>query len=182
MSIDKKQLEINVNLFALEPNFLNYELHYVIASDEKTFRFANWDDEPKSGEKKYYCFLTEEPLQIPAGDIKLEESYVLKEEPVYPVAATLDDFVTIIEQVKKDSTGKAVRQFTNDAIDIISEQLKQKYKDVEKHVVTSDQAQHVLILVDEIEISISATMLYFRNKTAISDSHYQHVKEEQKEA
>lgn len=178
MSINKKQLEINVNLYTLEPNFLNYELHYVIASDENTFRFATWDEEPVTGEKKFYCFLTEEKLVIPAGNITLEESYVLKEEPIYPVLTTANDFCTIISQFRNQTVAKGIRKFSNQDVDFIKTELEKTCGTVHQHVVTSSQAQHLLFVIDEIEISISATMVYFRKKAPFSDEHYQHVKEE----
>lgn len=181
MAINKEQLEINVNLHALEPNFFNSELYYVIASDEKTFRFVNWDEKPQDGEQRFYCFLTEEELYIPAGDIKLEESYVLREESIYPEISGVDDMVKLIEQVRRDSVAKGIRCFTNDSIESLYNQLKEKYSSLEKHMVTSDQGQHLLLLLDDIEISVSANMVYFRNKTAVNESHYKNVKEEQQE-
>lgn len=163
MSIDKKQLELNVNIYALKPDFLNHELHYVFVSEDKTFRFGVWNDEPSNGEKKYYCFLTEDELALPEQGITLKESYVLKEEAIYPVAANADDFIFLIEQIKKGSTAKAIRGFSNDAIDEIADALKQKDLTVDKHVVTSKEGQHVLLIINnEIEASISATMIYFR--------------------
>jgi len=105
MSIDVKQLETNVNLHTLDPNFLNNELHYIIASDDKTFRFTNWQEQPKSGEEKFYCFLTEQPLTIPAGNIEIKESYSVTTTPVYSIAATAEDFETIIDKVKSDGSG-----------------------------------------------------------------------------
>lgn len=179
MSINIKQLEINVNLHALEPNFLNYELHYIIASNENTFRFATWDEEPEPGEKKYYCFLTEEELLIPAGDIRLEESYVLKDEPIYPVLSNASDFCKILSNLDTSTVAKGIRRFANEDIDVIKRGLEDTCGPVNKHVVTSSQAQHLLLVVGEVEISISATMVYFRHKAPFSDSHYQNVKEEQ---
>lgn len=178
MNIDLKQLEINVNLHVLQPNFLSYELHYVIASSENTFRFATWDEEPKEGERKFYCFLTEEELFIPAGNIKLEESYALKEEPVYPVISNANDFCTIISNLDNLGVAKGVRRFSNEEIDVIKKGLEETCGPVNKHLVTSPQAQHLLLVVGEVEISISATMVYFRHKAPFSDTHYEHVKEE----
>lgn len=178
MSIDKKQLEINVNLYSLEPNFLNYELHYVIAANENSFRFATWDEKPKAGEQKFYFFLTHRQLHIPAGNITLEESYVLAEEPVYECASSYKDFVSAIEKVQKDGVAKCIRCFSNNDTDTIKDQLEEKYGPIEKHVVTSGQGQHLLLVFDHVEISISATMVYFRHKTPFNESHYQHVKEE----
>ncbi|MCW3105564.1 MAG: hypothetical protein JWQ09_70 [Segetibacter sp.] len=178
MSIDKKQLEINVNLYSLEPNFLNYELHYVIADSENSFRFATWDEKPKAGEEKFYFFLTDEELHIPAGNITLEESYVLTEEPVYQCVTSYEDFISAIEKVQKDGVAKCIRCFSNEDIDAIKNKLEEKYGTIEKHLVTSSQGQHLLLVFDDIEISISATMVYFRHKTPFNESHYKHVKEE----
>ena len=59
MKIDVKQLEINVNFHALQPDFSNLELHYIIAENENTFRFADWNELPKVNEEKFYSFLKE---------------------------------------------------------------------------------------------------------------------------
>jgi len=182
MSVDKKQLEINVNLYALEPDFLNYELHYVIAKNENSFRFANWDDKPESGEEKFYFFLTKQELHIPAGDITLQQSYALREDPVYQCVSSYEDFVTAIEKVKIDGVGKSIRCFSNVQIDIIKDKLINKYGPIEKHVVTSSQGQHLLFVFDDIEVSISATMVYFRHLTPFNATHYENVKEEKQDA
>lgn len=179
MSIDIKQLQINVNLYTMQPDFLSYELHYIIATDENTFRFATWDEEPKDGEKKFYCFLTEEELFIPAGNINLKQSYQLTEEPVYPILTNAADFCTIISQLNTSKVAKGVRRFLNEDIDIIKTGLEETCGPVNKHIVSSSQAQHLLLLVGEVEVSISATMVYFRHKAPFSDTHYEHVKEEQ---
>ena len=178
MNIDKKQLEINVNLYSLQPDFLNYELHYVIAENENSFRFAPWDEEPKPGEQKFYFFLTEDQLHIPAGNITLEESYVLKEEPIYQCVSSYNDFLIAIEKVKNDGVAKGIKCFSNEDTDLIRDQLEEKFGKIEKHLVKSSQGQHLLLVFDDLEISISATMVYFRHKTPFNASHYQHVKEE----
>lgn len=178
MSIDKKQLEINVNLHSLEPDFLNYELHYVIAKSESSFRFATWDEQPESDEHKFYFFLTENELHIPAGNITLEESYVLKEEPIYPCVSSYKDFKSVIEKVQTEGVAKAIKCFSNEETDTIREQLEGTFGKIDKHLVKSSQGQHLLLVFHEFEISISATMVYFRWKTPFNASHYQHVKEE----
>ena len=63
MRINVSLLEINVNLHALQPDFLNSELYYVIAQSENSFRFAAWNEEPSADEEKFYCFLTEKEMQ-----------------------------------------------------------------------------------------------------------------------
>jgi hypothetical protein len=178
MSIDIKQLEINVNLYSLEPDFLNYELHYVIAASESAFRFVTWNEEPKAGESKFYCFLTDHELVIPAGNITLKQSYAISEEPVYPVLSNAADFCTIISTLKENGVAKGIRRFTDMEIEAIKSGLQQICGSVQLHVVSSSQAQHLLLVVDETEISISATMVYFRHKAPFSDEHYRHVKEE----
>src|SRR5437660_12809607 len=100
MNIDLKQLEINVNFHSLQPGFLNSELHYIIATDENTFQFADWNEAPQEHEQKFYCFLMEKEFFIPAGNITLKESYVLKEEPIYPLLSTHKDFISAIEAMK----------------------------------------------------------------------------------
>jgi hypothetical protein len=178
MRIDIKQLEINVNLHCLQPNFINLELHYIIASSENAFRFVGWNEEPGSGEKKFYCFLTENELHIPAGNISLKESYVLTEEPAYPELMGAADFAAMIEKVPQAGVAKGIRRFSNEDIDEIKNSLCNKFGDCEKHIITSAEAQHCLFLVNDIEISMSATMVYFRSKTRFSESHYNTVKEE----
>jgi hypothetical protein len=181
MTIDKQQLEMNVNLYSLKPGFLNYELHYVIASSENTFRFANWDEAPGDDETKFYFFLTDQELFIPAGNITLRQSYVLQERPVYQCVTGYEDFVTAIEKVKEDGIWKSIRCFSESQTDAIKAQLQERYGSIEKHLVTSSQGQHLLLVFDDIEISISATMVYFRSKTPINEQHYQHVEEEKQE-
>lgn len=173
-----EQLEINVNLYAMRQDFLNLELHYVIAANENTFRFATWSDEPKGGEQKYYCFLSENELFIPAGGITLKQSYVLKEEPEYRLIANVDDFIDMLGKVSGRGVGKGIRQFGDSEIDSIKDSLCTTYGDCEKHIVRSAEAQHLLFVVKNIEISISATMVYFRQKAEFSEPHYEHVKEE----
>ncbi|MDQ6812414.1 MAG: hypothetical protein M3040_01540 [Bacteroidota bacterium] len=178
MVIDKKQLEINVNLYALQPDFLNDELHYVIAENENTFRFGSWNEQLKPGEQKLYFFLTQDKLHIPAGNITLEESYVLKEEPIYQCVSSFDDFLLAIEKVQRDGVAKAIKCFSEEDTEVIRERLEEKFGHIEKHLVKSTQGQHLLFVFNNIEISISATMVYFRHKTPFNDSHYKHVKEE----
>src|SRR5438128_2532062 len=182
MDLDKKQLEINVNLFSLQPNFFNYELHYVVARNENNFRFVAWDEKPKEGEQKFYFFLSQQELFIPAGSITLSQSYVLSEEPLYPCVSTYHDFAQAIERVKNEGVGKFVKCFYDDNTEVIKKQLEDHFGAIEKHLVTSSQGQHLLLIFDNIEISISATMVYFRHKTLINQSHYQHVREEQEAA
>jgi len=179
MSINIDQLEINVNLHALQPDFLNSELYYVIAKNENSFRFAEWHEEPSVNEEKFYCFLTEQDLIIPAGNILLRESYVLKETSIYPHASNYIDFIEAIETLEPNNASKRVRQFYDEDVNAIKEGLEEKYDAVEKHVVTSRQGRHLLFLIENVEISVSATMVYFRYKTPFNESHYRHVKEEE---
>jgi hypothetical protein len=181
MSINIDRLEMNVNLHALQPDFLNSELYYVIAENESTFRFAEWDEEPEADEEKFYCFLTEQELLIPAGHVLLKESYVLREYPLYPLVTNSSDFAKIIETLSSNGAGKGIRRFYDEDIDAIKEGLEERFGQVEKHLVTSRQGRHLLFLLEDIEISISATMVYFRYKTPFNERHYQHVKEEKRE-
>ncbi|HEY6976456.1 MAG TPA: hypothetical protein VH396_09200, partial [Chitinophagaceae bacterium] len=161
MSIDLKQLEINVNFHSLQPGFLNSELHYIIASDENTFQFAKWDETPQTNEQKFYCFLMKKELFIPAGNITLKESYVLQEKPIYPLLSCCEDFISAIEKIKQNRTTKYIRRFSDEDVDTLKNNLQEKYQDVETHIVTSHEAQHRLFVVNDIEISISDTMVYF---------------------
>jgi hypothetical protein len=177
MNIDLKQLEINVNFHSLQAGFLNLELHYIIASNENIFRFARWNEVAQVNEQKFYCFLMEKELFIPAGNITLKESYVLKAEPIYPFVSNCEDFISAIETINQNSIAKYIRRFSDENIEAIKKGLYEKYGAIEAHLVTSREAQHQLFVVNDIEISISATMVYFRIKASFSESHYQHVKE-----
>ena len=172
---------MNVNLHALQPNFLNRELHYVIASSENNFRFAELDEQPAAGEEKFYCFLVDKELTIPAGNVTVKESYVLSTEPAYPVARKAEDFISIIDCIGDNCTSKAVRNFTDEEIEGIYQALKQKYVEVEKHLVKSPEFQHLLFVLPQVEISISATMVYFKEKMQITEQHYEKLKEEKAE-
>jgi hypothetical protein len=163
MALDKKQLELNFNLHSLQPNFSNLELHYIIAKSENDFRFAEWSDIAGENEQKFYCFLVDKELFIPAGNITLKQSYLLEEEPIYPTAATTEDFVKTIEGLEKFGSAKCVRKFSSEAVDSIQKELCEKYGQVDCHVVKSDEGQHYLMKVKGVDISISATMVYFRD-------------------
>ena len=114
MSININQLEINVNLYTLQPDFLNAELHYIIAQSENSFRFAAWHEEPDEDEEKFYCFLTEQELIIPAGNILLKQSYVIREEPLYFQVSGSTDFISVLESLKKNNPAKCIRRFYNE--------------------------------------------------------------------
>lgn len=178
MSIDLRQLEINVNLHSLQPGFLNRELHYVIASDENNFRFAEAGDQAQSNEQRFYCFLTDKQLVIPAGNINLNKSYVLQTEPPYEVLDNAEGFFPFVDCIGENCTGKAIRNFSDADIDRIYDSLKQRYGNAEKHLVRSPEFQHLLIILPQVEISISATMVYFKQRIPITSEHYKHLEEE----
>ncbi|WP_207497126.1 hypothetical protein [Aridibaculum aurantiacum] len=177
MDINQQQLEMNVNLHSLRPEFLNRELHYIIASDENNFRFVSWDQEPSGSEMKFYCFLVEKELHIPAGNVTLKESYILDTKPMYPLISNAEDFIVTIKSMDKGAT-KCVRKFADDDIDNIQKELQAAYGNVEQHMVKSPEFQHLLLVLDNVEISISATMVYFKQKVQFTEQHYQHIKEE----
>lgn len=170
MSIDIKQLEKNINLHSLQPTFLNLELHHVIALDENTFRFADWNETPGKNEQKFYCFLVDKELLIPAGNVALKKSYILKNEPAYPVLESYKDFVSIIKSLPKKSVAKCVRNFSAEDIDTIKKELGEKYETVEKHIVKSPEGEHIILKVNDIDISISKTMVYFRYRNPFISS------------
>ena len=176
--MNRHQLEMNINLHALDPNFLNSELHYVIAKDENNFRFVGWNDKPGPDELKFYCFLTEEPITITAGNIQEEESYVLSDEPIYPTVSNYTDFAHIIKELQTNIAAKAIRQFSDEDIESIKENLQQDFGNIEKHLVKSEQGQHLLLIFDSTEVSVAANMVYFRHKAPFSDEHYHHVQEQ----
>jgi len=178
MNIDLKQLEVNVNLHALQPDFLNLELHYVIAENENTFRFSDWNELPKENEEKFYCFLKEKEFKIPAGNVVLKESYVVTKEPIYPLIADVKDFISVFKTVQKNKVAKAIRRFSVEDLDTIKKDLQKEFKTVETHVVASPQLQHHIFIVNDIEVSVAPTMVYFRIKAPFSESHYHNAKED----
>ena len=172
MNIDLQQLEVQVNLHAIQTDFKDLELHYVIAEDENTFRFAGRDELPNAKEKKFYCFLQEKRLLIPAGNVVLKESYVLTEKPIYPLISDCKDLMSIMSTVKTNKPAKAVRGFSAEQLELIKDDLKKEFTKVETHVVASPNLQHHIFVVDNIEISVSPTMVYLRAKAPFSESHY----------
>ncbi len=177
MNIDLKSLEINVNFYALQPDFLNLELHYIIAENESTFRFVDWNESPKKNEQKFYCFLKEKTIFIPAGKITLKESYVVTPEPVYPFITDCKDFITVFETVRKNKVAKGIRRFVNRELETIKADLQKEFEKVETHIVTSPKLQHHIFVVNDIEVSVAPTMVYFCIKAPFAESHYQHAKE-----
>jgi hypothetical protein len=176
-SINLQQLEMNVNLHSLQPNFLNRELHYVIASDENTFRFVELNEQPNVDEQRFYCFLTDKSLTIPAGDIKLNRSYVLDTKAAYPVLSASADFLPFINCIE-DCTAKAIRNFSDADIKTIQQELKKQYGSAEMHLIKSPEFEHLLLILPQVEISISATMVYFKQKFPETSEHYNHLQEE----
>src|SRR5690348_11167777 len=160
MNIDLKELAINVNIHALQPDFLNLELHYIIAENENTFRFVDWNVLPKENEQKFYCFLQEKEIFIPAGNVALKESYVVTREPIYPLISDCKDFASAFETVQKNKVAKGVRRFSNEELKTIKEDLQKEFKTVETHVVASPQLQHHIFVVNDIEVSVAPTMVY----------------------
>ena len=179
--MDIRQLEINVNLHAMQTQFLNRELHYVIASDENTFRFAELDELPKENEQRFYCFLTDNELTVPAGNITIRKSYVLDTKPAYPMITTQTDFYPFIDCIGENCTAKAIRNFSDNNIDNIYAALQQRHGNIERHLIKSPEFQHLLIILPQVEISISATMIYFKQRFPVTNEHYRHLKEESME-
>ena len=178
MNIDLKQLEINVNLHALQPDFLNLELHYIIAENEKTFRFAGWNELPNANERKFYCFLKEIEIFIPAGNVALKESYIVTQEPIYPVISDCKDFISVFETVQKNKVAKGIRRFSNEELETIKADLQKEFETVETHVVTSPELKHNIFILHDIEVSVAPTMVYFRIKAPFAERHYHDAKEE----
>lgn len=179
--MDMEQLTMNVNMHSLQPNFYNCELHYIIASDEKTFRFAGWEEQPESNELRFYYFLNSHELTIPAGDITMKQSYQLYTKPLYPLLSTPEDFIATINLLDDKGASKAIRKFNDASIEPICQVLRTKYGNVQQHFVKSTEWQHLLLVMDNIEISIAATMVYFKQKVHFTGQHYDHIKEEQAE-
>ena len=178
MNIDIKQLEINVNLHALQSSFLNLELHYIIAENANRFRFVSWQEMPGAKEQKFYCFLLERELLIPAGNILLKESYVVTNDALYVIVEDCKTMLSVIETVKEKTVAKAIRKFSDEDFDSIKNDLQKEFATVEKHVVTSPSLRHHIFVVDDVEISVAPTMVYFRMKAPFAESHYQDAKHE----
>jgi hypothetical protein len=178
MNIDLKQLEINVNFHALQPNFLNRELYYVIAENENSFRFVDWQETPNPNEQKFYCFLQEKEIFIPAGNVVLKESYVVTQEPIYPLITDCKDFTLVFKTVQKSKVAKGIRRFSDAELKAIKADLQKEFETVETHVVASPELQHHIFVVNDIEVSVAPTMVYFRVKAPFAESHYQDAKKE----
>jgi hypothetical protein len=100
------------------------------------------------------------------------------DQPVYPIIPDYEGFKDMIERVPEEhGVAKGIRKFSIEQVDEIKDKLCNEYGDCEKHLVSSKEAQHLLFVVKNVEISISATMVYFRYKSPISDTHYNNVKE-----
>jgi hypothetical protein len=178
MNIILKQLEISVDLHAVQPEFLNLELHYIIAERGNKFRFTDWNEMPKANEQKFYCFLQEKQLLIPAGNIVLKGSYVIMSEPIYPLITDCNDLIDVIETVNKDRPAKAIRQFSNEDLESIKRDLQKKFALVETHIVASPRLKHHILVADHHEISVSPTMVYLRMKAPFPERHYQDASHE----
>jgi hypothetical protein len=178
MKPDINGLELTVNHYAARPDFLNLELHYVIAESEDIFRFAGWQEIPGKNEQKFYCFLQEKELYLPGEGIVLKESYALTTEPIYPVVKDCKDFLQIIKGVQQKKAGKAIRHFSMEDLETIKKDLEDEFDKVETHVVASPKLQHHIFVVDNVEISVAPTMVYFRIKAPFSEHHYQTAKED----
>jgi hypothetical protein len=173
MNIDLEQLALNVNLHALQSSFLNLELHYIIARNENKFRFTDWRELPGKGEQKFFCFLQEKELFIPAGNIVLKESYVITQQPIYPLIVDCKDLIAVMNTAKSQTVAKGIRQFSDDDFGVIQNDLQKKFASVKTHMVTSPSLRHHIFVVDEIEISVAPSMVYFRMKAPFSESHYE---------
>jgi len=173
MNIDLEQLAINVNLHALQSSFFNLELHYIIAKNENSFRFTDWNELPNRGEQKFFCFLQRKDLFIPAGNIVLKESYVVTQHPIYPLIVDCKDLITVMNIAKSQTVAKGIRRFSDKDFTAMQNDLQKEFATVKKHMVTSPSLRHHLFVVDEIEISVAPTMVYFRKKAPFSESHYE---------
>jgi hypothetical protein len=177
MIVDLRQLEVNVNFHVLQPDFFNLELHYIIAQNENVFRFADWNELPGANEERFYCFLKEKELFIPAGNVLLKESYVLTQQPLYPLITTSNDLVSLFETVQKSKVAKGIRRFSNEDLDTIKDQLRKQFESVETHVVASPALQHHIFIVNNMEVSVAPTMVYCRIKAPFAEGHYQNAGE-----
>ena len=172
MNIDIQQLTVNVNQYAMQPDFLNLELHYVMAKSADLFRFTDWQDNPGVNEQKFYCFLQDKTLTMPAEGVVLKESYVLTEQPIYPVIKDCKDFLQTIKMVQQNNVGKGIRHFLMKDLETIKKDLEDEFEKVETHVVASPKLQHHIFVVENVEISVAPTMVYFRLKAPFSEHHY----------
>jgi len=73
---------------------------------------------------------------------------------------------------------KGIRRFSSEDIETIKENLQKEFETVETHIVASPQLQHHIFVVNDVEVSVAPTMVYFRVKAPFSESHYQDAKED----
>lgn len=172
MNLDLAQLQRNVNVHATRPEFLNQELHYVIAENADLFRFVGWEAQPHANEQKFFCFLQPTELSIPERGIVLKESYTLSTEPLFPVITDCKGFLQMIQTVQQEKVGKAIRQFSLETLENIKNELLDEFDTVETHVVASPQLKHHIFVVDNVEISVAPTMVYLRIKAPFAEHHY----------
>ncbi|HEX6914427.1 MAG TPA: hypothetical protein VF145_04260 [Chitinophagaceae bacterium] len=178
MDINLRKLEENVNLHTLQPGFLNRELYYVIALDPQHFRFVEPEEEAGEGEMKLFCYLSDREILIPAGNIILKKSYVVTPAPPFEIIRKAEDFYRFIDCIGENCVGKAIRGFSEEALGGIAAALKQRYGNADQHIVTSPEFSHLLFILPEAEISISSTMVYFKQRLPVTTAHYQHLEEE----
>ncbi len=86
---------------------------------------------------------------------------MLKEDSVYPPASNYIDFVETIETLETNSAAKRIRRFYDEDIDIIKEDLEEKYEKVEKHIVTSRHGQHLLFLIKMLKFQFLSLWYIF---------------------
>ena len=78
----------------------------------------------------------------------------------------------MMSMVKTNNPAKAVRAFSAEQLELMKDDLAKEFTKVETHVVASPNLQHHILVVDNIEISVSPTMVYLRAKAPFSESHY----------
>ena len=62
---------------------------------------------------------------------------------------------------------KGIRRFSEEELETIKGDLQKEFETVETHFVASPELQHHIFIVNDIEISVAPTMVYFRIKAPL---------------
>lgn len=161
MNIDKIQQEFNE--FSLAPNFNRADLHYIKVDDKDSFQFSYWNDKLQTNQKRFYCFLTDRDFTMEGWNLTWPKSYVLYVSPIYPIVVNSEDFVEQLRNIKADEIIKCVRQFSEDDINTIRDELKQKFTGLESNFSFTMQGILRVFKIEEKYIVITFSMVYFAN-------------------
>lgn len=158
MNISKIQNEFNK--LSLAPNFNRAELHHIIAYDNGSFIFVDWDYTAKTNEKKFFCLLVDKEFNIPGFNHVWDKSYELREKNIYQPISNSSHLILAINKQGTQKLRKYSREFSIDAVQQIRDELKSKYSDLKSYFSLCMQGQIYVIEVAGIFISITFSMVY----------------------